>query len=119
MGYINRWFDPVITSKISIPAPQEAKTALLKYIKEEDLPASFGGSLDWEYGMHPALDTEAMSLAGQLAGEWVEGPLKCTTQADGGNVIEALGANSRISRPQVLTRFAPAQVTSDGGDALA
>lgn len=50
--------------------------SLLQHIDEEDLPTRFGGSLRWEYGMHPNMDDEMRRIVGQMGEEWVEGPLR-------------------------------------------
>ena len=81
-GYITKWFDPAITSKISVLPAAKSLEVLKHHIHLDDLPISFGGELDWEYGMHPVVDKEAEALLGDLVEEWVEGPLEYVIDED-------------------------------------
>ena len=109
-GYINKWFEPSMTAKISVLAASEVTQTLLRYIDEKDLPQVYGGRLNWEYGMYPTLDQECQRLIKSLTLKWVDGPLRLTTDANGkGAIVTAVGTDagkkmrdeivSRISRP--------------------
>ena len=80
-GYITKWFDPAITSKISVLSAAKATDVLISHIDSEDLPQSFGGRLEWEYGMHPIVDEEARALLGDFADDWTNGPLQYAADA--------------------------------------
>ena len=74
-GYITKWFDPTITSKIIVLPTGKAQEALTGWIDPSDLPVAFGGYLDWEYGMPPKFDTEIGSLLNISGEDWTDGPL--------------------------------------------
>ena len=93
-----------MTSKISVLPASEVKPILSDYIDEDDLPQRFGGTLDWEYGMHPDLDDEARALVGRLADEWVEGPLRYIPGEDGDEIMLA-GAEGKSVRNKVLVEI--------------
>ena len=107
-GYITKWFEPKLTSKISVLSTTEAKRTLTQYIDPRDLPQSYGGHLDWEYGMHPDMDKECQHIAGRLANQWVEGPLRYTCDESGdGAAITSTGTDGggRL-RHTILSRVA-------------
>ncbi|MCJ1476849.1 hypothetical protein MMC13_005518 [Lambiella insularis] len=102
--YINKWFEPALTSKISVLSRSDMKTALTMHIDVEDLPVFYGGNQVWEYGMYPDLDEEATNLVGQLADEWVEGPLRYVAEEDGDEIITA-GTEAGKGRHQMLAKL--------------
>ena len=81
-GYITKWFDPAITSKISVLPAAKSLEVLTHHIHPDDLPKCFGGELEWEYGNHPSVDKETEALLGDLAEDWVEGPLEYVIDED-------------------------------------
>jgi hypothetical protein len=48
----------------------------------EDIPKRFGGSHEWEFGMHPLLDEETKQLIGDMETEWVQGPMRCVSREE-------------------------------------
>ncbi|MCJ1385898.1 hypothetical protein MMC17_009022 [Xylographa soralifera] len=103
-GYINKWFEPNLTSKISVLAASEAKAALTKHIDIEDLPVSYGGNLPWEYGMSPNLDEEARDMVGTFADHWIEGPITYVPRDDGDEICAA-GTEAEGLRSAVLAKL--------------
>ena len=88
------------------------RAVLTKHIDVEDLPILYGGNLDWEYGMYPNLDEEAMGIVGQLANEWVEGPLRYVPKKDGDEIIAA-GTEGKGVRCRVLAQLPESLPMSD------
>ena len=106
-GYVNKWFEPSMTAKISVLAASEVRQTLLNHIDEQDLPQAYGGHLDWEYGMHPTLDDECQRLVRPLAAKWVEGPLRLNTDATGSDaIITAVGSDAgKRARDKTVSRI--------------
>ena len=103
-GYINKWFEPNLTSKIFVLTASEMKTTLNRHIDMEDLPVPYGGNLVWEYGMYPDLDDEARRNVGKLANDWIDGPLHYFCEGDGDEIIAA-GTKGGIIRNTVLAKL--------------
>ena len=103
-GYINKWFEPNLTSKISVLATSEAKAVLSTRIDLEDLPVSYGGTLPWEYGMCPNLDDEAREMVGSFADRWIEGPIRYVPRDDR-DEIHAAGTEAKGLRRAVLAKL--------------
>ncbi|MCJ1282596.1 hypothetical protein MMC26_001921 [Xylographa opegraphella] len=103
-GYINKWFEPNLTSKISVLAHAEAKAVLSQHIDLADLPASYGGTLPWEYGTNPNLDDEAREMVGSFADNWIEGPTRYVSKEDG-DEIHAAGTEGNGLRRTVLAKL--------------
>ena len=103
-GYINKWFEPNLTSKISVLAASEATAVLTKHIDVEDLPAAYGGAVPWEYGMSPNLDEETRAMVGRFADNWIEGPVRYVSREDGDEIC-AVGAETRGLSGAVLAKL--------------
>ncbi|MCJ1414467.1 hypothetical protein MMC32_000793 [Xylographa parallela] len=103
-GYINKWFEPNLTSKISVLAASEATAVLTKHIDVEDLPAAYGGAVPWEYGMSPNLDEETRAMVGRFADNWIEGPVRYVSREDGDEIC-AVGAETGGLSGAVLAKL--------------
>ena len=103
-GYINKWFEPNLTSKISVLSTAEAEVVLSKHIDIDDLPVSYGGTLPWEYGMSPNLDEEAREMVGAFADHWIEGPVRYVPRDDG-DEIRAAGTEAEGLRSALLAKL--------------
>ncbi|MCJ1392703.1 hypothetical protein MMC18_005574 [Xylographa bjoerkii] len=103
-GYINKWFEPNLTSKISVLATSDAKAVLTKHIDVEDLPVSYGGTVAWEYGMSPNLDEEARDMLGSFADNWIEGPIRYAPREDGDEILAA-GTEAQGLRTATLAKL--------------
>ncbi|KAI4147670.1 MAG: hypothetical protein LQ340_005444 [Diploschistes diacapsis] len=118
-GYITKWFDRAITSKISVLPAAKCQQVLTSHVYPEDLPRCFGGTLDWEYGMHPNVDRETRALLGDFGEQWVEGPLQYVLEEDSetivpGEQILAVGSErDKQVRNTVVASLAPARRLSD------
>jgi len=100
-GYIQKWFEPALTAKISVLAKSDVMPTLTKYMDAHDIPQWIGGGLEWDYGDHPNLDAEARAMVGsKLADNWVEGPLRVVTDEKGSR-IDAVGK----SRDETVTKI--------------
>jgi hypothetical protein len=98
---ITRWFEPATTRKISILSKSEVKSTLERYIATSDIPERFGGSLKWEFNDRPALDEEAAKVAGDLAINWVNGPIRYTSEKNYDKIV-AVGKHGVNMRRLVL-----------------
>ena len=104
-GYVQKWFEPAITAKISVLAQPQVMPTLSQYMREEDIPAWIGGRLDWDYNDHPNLDDEARRMVGaELAGSWIEGPLRVVAD-ETSSCIEAVGVVDSNPRREVVTHI--------------
>ena len=118
-GYITKWFDPAIISKVSVLPTCKSLDVLTTHIHPDDLPKAFGGNLDWEYGMQPNFDDETRVLLGALAEDWVEGPLIYSrnegsgTETPGDTIIAAGTDASKKARTAVVARFPCLQSSID------
>ena len=119
-GYITKWFDPAITSKISVLSAAKSLDVLTSHIHPDDLPKCFGGRLNWEYGMQPMVDKEAKALLGELGDEWVQGPLEYVSEEDGKtglprDRIVAVGSDGgKRARKAIVASLPYLQRLSDG-----
>jgi len=84
-GWVKKWFDPVTTAKIAVVSKHELREILEECIAPENIPKSYGGLLDWEYGDAPDLDPDFMPLVGEdlLADGPLRGPVTWIIQDDG------------------------------------
>ena len=119
-GYITKWFDPAIVSKIQVLSTAKALGVLTDHVHLDDLPKSFGGRLDWNYGMQPVVDEETRALLGDFADDWPEGPLQYLTSFDNreengaGNSVVAVGSqHGKKLRKIPLMRWASSRRSSD------
>lgn len=55
-AWVKRWFDPITVSKIFALAPTEVGATLDEFIEPRNIPAKYGGSLDFSFGQLPATD---------------------------------------------------------------
>lgn len=101
---VMRWFDPATTRKIFVLQADQVTATLTQFIEVKHLPRRFGGELEWEVGMPPALDKEAEAVVGRLAGRWVEGPIRYLPRAEG-DVLMAVGSVDGKARREVLAEF--------------
>ncbi|KZV98542.1 CRAL/TRIO domain-containing protein [Exidia glandulosa HHB12029] len=69
-GWIKKWFDPITTSKIFIlpSGKDEIFNELNQFIDADSIPTQYGGTLTYEFGEMPKMDTQ---LTGVL--RWAEG----------------------------------------------
>ncbi|KAK3324462.1 CRAL-TRIO domain-containing protein [Cercophora scortea] len=67
-GWIKRWFDPITVSKIFILPAHEVKTTLEEFIDPKNIPAAYGGELDFKFGQLPKQDPFIQERA-----EWANG----------------------------------------------
>jgi len=98
---ITRWFEPATTRKISILSKSEVKSTMNKYIATFNIPERFGGSLKWDFNEPPAMDEEAAKEAGNLATNWVHGPIRYTSEKDYDKIM-AVGKDGANMRRTVL-----------------
>ncbi|KAK4690915.1 hypothetical protein P7C71_g5978, partial [Lecanoromycetidae sp. Uapishka_2] len=101
---ITRWFDPATRDKIFVLPASQATATLTQYIEPENLPKRFGGSLDWNMGMHPIPDAETGAMVGPLADGWIDGPIRYITRPEG-DVIMAVGSKDGQVRREVLVEL--------------
>jgi hypothetical protein len=55
-GWIKKWFDPITTSKIFILSSADMKKTLESFIDPANIPAKYGGELEFQFGDMPVLD---------------------------------------------------------------
>lgn len=100
-SWIKRWFDPITVSKIFILSSADMKPTLEKYIAIENIPKKYGGTLEYEFGMLPMLETEISSklkwtdpTADMQSGSksYPTGPIKW--RATSATVMEAVAVGS-------------------------
>ena len=71
-GWIKKWFDPITTSKIFILSSHQVLPTLATFIDIENIPAKYGGKLDFECGKMPVLDPQVracLDIKGGVEGE--------------------------------------------------
>ena len=103
-NYITKWFDAAITSKISVVSAEKEREVLTQLIDPLNLPQSFGGDLDWEYGMAPNFDSDVQSLLSSTGDDWIDGPVVLDMALEGDSItragsVLAVGMN-RDNRPR-------------------
>ena len=62
---VQGWFDEGTRRKIHVLGRNPGST-LLELVDPHNLPAVYGGELEWKYGDEPKLDDETRGLLGQL-----------------------------------------------------
>jgi hypothetical protein len=119
-SWIKRWFDPITVSKIFILSSADMKSTLEKYIDPENIPKKYGGTLDYEFGMLPMLETQIASAlnwtdpssdmqSGQKS--YPTGPIKWRAQT--ATVMEAVAVGSEGGKRRERT-IATVETTFDG-----
>jgi len=110
---VTRWFDPATTRKIFVLTASEASRKLTEFIEPENLPHRFGGTLEWEFGMHPIPDAEIRACIGKLADEWVEGPIRYISKPEG-DILMAVGSQNGRVRREILAQIPTKQLSPNG-----
>ncbi|KAL4888616.1 CRAL-TRIO domain-containing protein [Aspergillus ambiguus] len=84
------WIDPVTAAKFVFLTPGEVYPALSEMIHDEDLPAQFGGKLEFQHGMLPDLDGGIRRAL--RCDRLVPGPIKCGFDEQGRMKLVAVGS---------------------------
>ncbi|GLA67145.1 hypothetical protein AtubIFM54640_010122 [Aspergillus tubingensis] len=102
---MSHWFDPATRSKLFLLGSSEAKSTLLSYIDASNLPAEYGGTLQWKWQDMPNLDKPTRELVHELyeangeMDEIAKGPVSFQ-----GGCIQLLGTENGQSRRNQFCR---------------
>ncbi|KAK4495080.1 hypothetical protein PRZ48_013407 [Zasmidium cellare] len=107
-NWLKGWFDPITVSKIFILSDAQVKPTLEKFVESHDIPKRYGGSLDWEFGDLPLIDSELLGLMNmdEDIPTILPGPIRWRKSADGAKVeAHALGSSSGQQRDEVIAHM--------------
>ncbi|KAF2170392.1 hypothetical protein M409DRAFT_19215 [Zasmidium cellare ATCC 36951] len=113
-NWIKQWFDPITVSTIFILSEAQVKPTLEKFVDSSEIPKRYGGTLDWEFGDLPLIDSELLGLMNMEDGipTILPGPIRWRKSADGTRVeAHALGSSSGQQRDEVIAHM-PSEVFS-------
>lgn len=99
--WIKRWFDPITVSKIFILSEAEVLPTLTSFIDIKNIPKSYGGELEFDWGERPNLDTGIHDVCKWENGhkEFPPGPCLWRTIEDGEKLeCIAVGSVDKVER---------------------
>ena len=100
-SFVKGWIDPVTAAKIDIIPSTALAATLAAYIDTENIPHKFGGTLDFQIGALPNLDSAARKvLSDALVSDStaLQGPFKWVTNGKGQRLAIATGIVQGHSR---------------------
>jgi len=108
-SFISQFFDERMRAKIKIMGSASDQKATLEAMKEiidtENIPAAYGGTLDWKFGEAPNLDPvimEKFDMTGiKNSRDWPKGPVRL----DGDEIVAVGTTSTGEKRREVLGTY--------------